>query len=146
MSALRISDSSADSVMTMMDDLGFDNNSRNKITKKIFNLSVRCTYYIPAAEIKHGRIWNLRVLKKFTYKLSTSFTFSFFHFTLILIICLHRRANNTLPVISEVHHCNFNYIMKCDIKFKKISNEKQHYCFTSFLFGPRLRSRSPSAV
>ena len=43
---LGIFDSSSDSVMTMMDDLGFDNNSRYKITKKIINLSVRCTYYI----------------------------------------------------------------------------------------------------
>ena len=46
MSALGIFDCSSDSVMTMMDDLGFDNNSRNQVIKKIINLSVRCTYYI----------------------------------------------------------------------------------------------------
>ena len=46
MSALRIFDSSSDSLLTMMDDLGFDNNSRNQVIKKIINLSVRCTYYI----------------------------------------------------------------------------------------------------
>ena len=60
-----------------------------------------------------------RVLEIFAYKLFTFFTFSFFHVMLILIICLDRQANNTLPVISEVYHCNFNYIMKYDIKFKK---------------------------
>ena len=46
MSALGIFYCSSDSVMTMMDDLGFDNNSRNQVIKKIINLSVRCTYYI----------------------------------------------------------------------------------------------------
>ena len=40
MSALGIFDCSSDSVMTMMDDLGFDNNSRNQVIKKIINLSV----------------------------------------------------------------------------------------------------------
>ena len=44
MSSLGIFDASSDSVMTMMDDLGFDNNSRNQVIKKIINLSVRCTY------------------------------------------------------------------------------------------------------
>ena len=42
-SALGIFDSSSDSVMTMMDDLGFDNNSRNQVIKKIINL---CSMYI----------------------------------------------------------------------------------------------------
>ena len=46
MSVLGIFDSSSDSVMTMMVDLRFDNNSRNQVIKKIINLSVRCTYYI----------------------------------------------------------------------------------------------------
>ena len=46
MSALGIFDCSSNSVMTMMDDLGFDNNSRNQVIKKIITLSVRCTYYI----------------------------------------------------------------------------------------------------
>ena len=39
-SALGIFDSSSDSVMTMMDDLGFDNNSRSQVIKKIIYLSV----------------------------------------------------------------------------------------------------------
>ena len=38
---------------------------------------------------------------------------------LILIICLEGQANSTLPVISEVYRCDFYYIMKYDIKFKK---------------------------
>ena len=46
MSALGIFDCSSGSVMTMMDDLGLDNNSRNQVIKNIINLSVRCTYYI----------------------------------------------------------------------------------------------------
>ena len=46
MSALGIFDSSSDSVMTMMDDLGLDNNTGNQVIKKIIDLSVRCTYCI----------------------------------------------------------------------------------------------------
>ena len=44
--ALQTFVSSSDSVMTMMEDLGFVNNSRSRIIKKIINLSVQCTYYI----------------------------------------------------------------------------------------------------
>ena len=46
MSALGIFESSSDSIMIMMDDLGFDKNRRSQIIKKIINVSVRCTYYI----------------------------------------------------------------------------------------------------
>ena len=46
MSALGIFESSSDSMVTMMDDLGFDKNRRSQIIKKIINISVRCTYYI----------------------------------------------------------------------------------------------------
>ena len=46
MSALGIVESSSDSVLTMIDDLGFDKISRNQISKKINNVSARCTYYI----------------------------------------------------------------------------------------------------
>ena len=46
MSALGIFESSSDSIVTMMDDLGFDKNRRSQIIKKIINVSVRCTYYI----------------------------------------------------------------------------------------------------
>ena len=46
MSALGIFESSSDSIVTMMDDLGFDKNRRSQIIKKIINISVRCTYYI----------------------------------------------------------------------------------------------------
>ena len=62
-----------------------------------------------------------RVLEIFIYKLFTFFTFLLLHFMLLLTICLDRRANNTLPVTSEVYHCNFNYIMQYDIKFRKKS-------------------------
>ena len=61
-----------------------------------------------------------RGLEIFTYKLFTFSLFLLFHSMLILIICSDRRAVNTLPVISEACHCNFNYIMKYDVKFKKI--------------------------
>ena len=46
MSALGIFESSSDSIVTMMDYLGFDKNRRSQIIKKIINISVRCTYYI----------------------------------------------------------------------------------------------------
>ena len=46
MSALGIFESSSDSIVRMMDDLGFDKNGRSQIIKKITNVSVRCTYYI----------------------------------------------------------------------------------------------------
>ena len=46
MSALGIFESSSDSIVRMMDDLGFDKNRRSQIIKKIINISVRCTYYI----------------------------------------------------------------------------------------------------
>ena len=62
-----------------------------------------------------------RVLEISTHKVFTFFTFLLFHCMLILITYLDRRAINTLPVIGEVYHCNFHYIMKYDIKFEKIS-------------------------
>ena len=42
MSALEVFDSSSDSVMTTMDDLGFDNNSFNQAISKISKFSVQC--------------------------------------------------------------------------------------------------------
>ena len=71
-----------------------------------------------------------RVLEIFTYNIFTFLTFFSFRFMLILIICSDRRANNTLPVISEVYYCNFNYIMKYDIKVKKIIITLPHVCVT----------------
>ena len=38
---------------------------------------------------------------------------------IILIICLDKQANNTLPVIIEVHHCSFYYIMNMMPSLKK---------------------------
>ena len=74
MSALETFDSSSDPVMTMMDDLGFDNNSRNKVKKKIINLFVRLTCYIYTA-------WtNPELLEFWKYSLTN---FSLFHFFFI---------------------------------------------------------------
>ena len=46
MNALGIFESSSDSIVRMMDDLGFDKNSCSQNIKKIINVSVRCTCYI----------------------------------------------------------------------------------------------------
>ena len=100
MSALEAFDSSPDSVMTMMDDSGFDNNSRNKMKKKIINLFVRLTYYIFCRRNKAGT--NPELLEFWKHPLTnfSLFHFFLFHFMLISIICLNRRSNNRLPVIS----------------------------------------------
>ena len=44
---------------------------------------------------------------------------------LILVIPLDRQANNTLPVISELYHCNFSHIMHYDAKLKKLQILKE---------------------
>ena len=81
---------SSDSVMTMMDDLGFYNSCRNKIIKKIINLSFRCTDTFSAAGIKHGRIGNQKSFRNIYLQTFHFFHFFSFHFMLMLIICLDR--------------------------------------------------------
>ena len=49
------------------------------------------------------------------------------------VICLDRQVNNTLPVISEVYHCNYYCIIKCDIMFKKDNTEQQILAFCLLL-------------
>jgi len=46
MNALEIFQSSSNSVMMMIDDLGFEKGSHSEIIKQNINVSVECTYYI----------------------------------------------------------------------------------------------------
>ena len=46
MGALGILESSSDSLLYMMKELGIDNNTQKVIIKKIMNIAVRCTYYV----------------------------------------------------------------------------------------------------
>ena len=100
MSALGIFNSSSDSVMTMMDDLGFDNNTCNQIIKKSSTSLFDAPTSLSPAGIKSG---TSRVLEIFAYK---TFHFFFISFYACCNYCLDRQSNNTLPVISKVCHCN----------------------------------------
>ena len=46
MSSLGIFESSSNSVIKMIEDLGFDKNRQSYIIKKIINVAVRCSHYI----------------------------------------------------------------------------------------------------
>ena len=46
MSALGILDSSHDTLLNMMKDLGIDTNDQKSVIEKIMNVAVRCTYYV----------------------------------------------------------------------------------------------------
>ena len=46
MSALGIYEASSDTILTMMEDLGIDNNVQSPIIKKIINIALQSTYYI----------------------------------------------------------------------------------------------------
>ena len=48
-------------------------------------------------------------------------SFFSFHILFILIICLYRLANITLPVIHEVYYCNCYYLIKYGINFKEMN-------------------------
>ena len=46
MGALGMLESSSDSLLHMMKELGIDNSTQKVIIKKIMNIAVRCTYYV----------------------------------------------------------------------------------------------------
>ena len=54
MSSLGIFESSSDSVIKMIEDLGFDKNRQSYIIKKIINVAVRSSYYIFCRRNKPG--------------------------------------------------------------------------------------------
>ena len=88
MSALGIFYFSSDSLMTMMDDLGFNNNSRNQVIKKIINLSVPCTYYIFC---RRNIAWTNPELSEFQKYSFANFSlfFSFYLFFFILLFAYY---------------------------------------------------------
>ena len=46
MGALGILESSSDSLLQMMKELGIDNSTQTVMSEKIMNIAVRCTYYV----------------------------------------------------------------------------------------------------
>ena len=77
MGALGILESSSDSLLQMMKELGIDNSTQKVIIKKIMNIAVRCTYYVFC---RRNKAWTIPELLNFWFCLVFA-VFFFFNLT-----------------------------------------------------------------